>query len=159
MKISVTVLAIAVAFLCWAGTSLADLPQSSFIAPDPSAFLHGSSSPPNNSSSEIEPWFAVGVTNGDRSPDFVRRLRDASEKGNVTVQGFLGTLLVKGEGVPPDPGEGMRLLHSSAGNGCLPAMNELGYIYLEGHYGVPADPVEALKWIRPAAQSGWANAL
>src|SRR5207247_8509455 len=103
MKISVTVLAIAVAFLCWAGTSLADLPQSSFIAPDPSAFLHGSSSPPNNSSSEIEPSFAVGVTNGDRSPDFVRRPRDASQQGNATVQVSLDTLAVNDAGQRTHP--------------------------------------------------------
>ena len=57
-----------------------------------------------------------------------------------------------------DPNEGLRLLLTSATEGCVPAMSELGYIYLEGHYGVPVNRPEALKWIRLAANAGWANA-
>jgi len=126
-----------VVFLCCAGMLFADLPKSGLVPSDPAAFLHNLPSSPNKSSFEIEPWFAAGVTNGDRSPKFVQRLRDASAKGNAIVQGLLGLLLVKDEGIPPDATEGMRLLRSSAAQGCLPAMAELGYIYLGGTTGCP----------------------
>ena len=87
----------------------------------------------------------------------MQQLRGAGAT-NALVQGFLGMLLVQGDGIAVDLAEGLRLLRGSAAKGCLPAMNELGYINLEGHYGVPADRTEALKWIRSAAAHGWANA-
>ncbi len=37
-------------------------------------------------------------------------------------------------------------------------MSELGYIYLEGRFGIPMDRAEALKWNVSAAKGGWANA-
>src|SRR5690349_20776216 len=134
MKGKITSLcAVTVAFLCSHCRLFADLPKSDLEDSSPAGFLRNLPSGPNNSAVEIEPWFAAGVTNEDRSPEFVRKLREASAKGNAIVQGFLGVLLVKGEGIPPDAVEGVRLLRASAAHGCLPAMAELGYIYLEGH--------------------------
>src|SRR5437667_862936 len=95
--------------LCCTCNSLASLSKSIVIPSDRTAFL-------SHSSSEIEPWFAAGVTNNDRSPDFLRRLREASAGGNVCIEGYLGMLLVDGDGVPRDISEGTRLLRSSAKN-------------------------------------------
>jgi len=79
----------------------ANIPQStsSVIGSDPAAFLA-------KSFFEIEPWFAAGVTNNDRSPEFVQCLRDASATGNAIAQGFLGLLLVKGDVMPPEVAQG-----------------------------------------------------
>src|SRR5947207_10104707 len=98
------------AFLGLTDSLFADFQKSGLFAADPTAFLRTSPPERNDSSFKVEPWFAIGVTNGDRSPEFVLRLKDASAKGNAIVQGFLGTLLVKGDGVPTDTNEGMRLL-------------------------------------------------
>jgi len=105
----ISVLGTVLALLCGLCQSTADVPKStsSLVHSDIKAFLTAPSF-------EIEPWFAAGVTNGDRSPDFMQRMHAASAKGNAIVQGFLGMLLVKGEGVPSDVGHGMRLLHTSA---------------------------------------------
>src|SRR6266481_5385083 len=101
------------AFLGRTGPLFADFQKSGLFAADPTAFLRTPPPEPNDSSFKVEPWFVNGVTNGDRSPEFVLRLKDASAKGNAIVEGFLGTLLVKGDGVPTDTNEGMRLLRSS----------------------------------------------
>jgi|SRR5882672_10198875 len=87
-------LAVAVAVLCWPCKSLCDIPKSTstLIHSDPTTFL-------TQPSFEIEPWFAAGVTNNDRSPEFVQRLRDVGAT-NAVVQGFLGMLLVEGDGMP-----------------------------------------------------------
>ena len=138
-------------------TSLADFPRPSGTESGARTFLLEAARGTTNSPFKIEPWFVAGVTNEDRSPEFLGRLRAASESGNLVARGYLGMLLVKGDGVPRDGEEGIRLLRSSASMGCVAAMDQLGFVLLEGR-GVPADQVEALKWIRLAAVAGNNNA-
>src|SRR5688572_21707895 len=62
---------------------------------------------------------------------WIPRLREASEQGDPWAQGFLGHLLMEGNGIPQNVEQGFRLLRSSAGKHCLLAMQELGYRFLE----------------------------
>jgi hypothetical protein len=59
---------------------------------------------------KIEPWLAAGITNHDRSPEFLQHLQDATAQRNVLAEGYLGMLQVTGDGMPTNLNDGMRLL-------------------------------------------------
>src|SRR4051794_10535385 len=77
--------------LCLPSKILGNISQftSALIRSEPATFLEQTFG--------TETWFEVGVTNNDRSPEFIDRLRDASAT-NAPAQGYLGMLLVKGDG-------------------------------------------------------------
>lgn len=84
-------------------------------------------------------------------------LTRAAEAGHVEAQSVVGWLLLRGEGVPADPGEGVRWLRAAADQGHAGAQTNLGFAYESG-LGVDADPAEAVRLYRPAAAQGRAMA-
>jgi TPR repeat protein len=79
-----------------------------------------------------------------------RWLRTAAECGYRLAMVNLGSRLIAGEGVAPNPKEGERLLRNAAGRGSRIAMIKLG-IYLLSGLGVSRNREEGLRWLRRAA--------
>jgi TPR repeat protein len=86
------------------------------------------------------------------------RLRQESEHGNKAAQGLWGYFVVVQSQSPEDAANGLRLLRSSATNGFVPAMLNLGSLFRRGEY-VQRNDSEALHWFREAADKndpeGW----
>src|SRR5437868_2800796 len=66
--------------------------ERNLLAPDVRTFLITAGSQPSSprASLKIEPWLSAGVTNLDRSSEFLNRLRAAAAKSNLVAQSYLG---------------------------------------------------------------------
>ena len=116
---------------------------------------------------------AVGITAVDqtrqfnagwaafRSGDYATALRvwrPLAEHGHVKAQHNVGSMYLRGEGVPKDYAEAEKWTRKAAEQGRAVAQYNLGWMYLNG-LGVPRDHAEAAKWYRMAAEQKEAEAL
>ena len=83
--------------------------------------------------------------------------RNHAERGDPHAQLLLGDMYAKGEGVPEDDIEAVRLYRLAAEQGDVSAQFSLGFMYDKGE-GVAEDDVEALRWFLLAAEQGYAPA-
>jgi TPR repeat protein len=70
----------------------------------------------------------------------------AAERGHAEAQYSLGFMYLRGEGVTADSSTGLDWLRRSAGQGDESAIRLLADVYRDGHFGIPADAVEAHLW-------------
>ena len=87
----------------------------------------------------------------------LQELRPLAEQGDAVAQIALGAMYAKGNGVPLDDYEAVKLLRLAAEQGDAEAQTYLGVMYANGT-GVPQDDKEAVKWYRLAAEQGHAKA-
>lgn len=80
--------------------------------------------------------------------------RKAAEQGHAQAQSKLGGCYLAGEGVPKDYTQGFKLLLEASNEGCPEATNTIGWIYLNGWYGIKQNETEAIKWFLKAAEQG-----
>jgi hypothetical protein len=91
------------------------------------------------------------------TPDVMKRVRDAAERGDVLAQFRLGRAYEDGDGVLPDD-EQAHLWYRRAADQRLPAAEfAVGMDYARGR-GVQLDNEDAVKWVRRAATQGYALA-
>jgi TPR repeat protein len=69
-----------------------------------------------------------------------------ARSGNPYAQFMMGTMYLRGEGVPRDPGQAVRWFRQAADTGEPNSQGALGVLYKAGQ-GVSQDRVEAYKWI------------
>jgi len=74
----------------------------------------------------------------------LRLLGTLADQDNTYAERLLGTMYIKGRGVPQDYGLGMRWMRIAADKGLADAQNEMGILY----------EAEAVKWFRLAADQG-----
>ncbi|MBI5692856.1 MAG: sel1 repeat family protein [Verrucomicrobia bacterium] len=86
-------------------------------------------------------------------------LRAAVARGNPRAQAQLGEMLLRGDGVPRDDQEAVRLLEAAARSGHGGAAFRLGMLLSRGQAGVAEDPERALAYFRAAAAGGEAEAF
>jgi TPR repeat protein len=77
----------------------------------------------------------------------------SDEQGDAMVQGFLGRMYDKGQGVPQDYKEAVKWYRLSAEQGDAMAQGFLGMMYDKGQ-GVPQDYVQAYAWLNVATSQG-----
>lgn len=82
--------------------------------------------------------------------------RAAADTGDVAAQTALADLYFEGRGVPRDDAAGVRLLRAAAEEGHAPAQHRLGAYWW---FSVQNDPGEAARWVRRAADQGYAEAM
>ena len=87
----------------------------------------------------------------------VAACRRLAEAGVGTAQHNLGTLYVKGQGVPHDYAAAAAWFRKAADQGVVVAQTALGVLYLYG-LGVVQDSVQAYAWFTLAAARGSAAA-
>lgn len=80
------------------------------------------------------------------------------QSGDLEASYELGRALLRGEGVPRDHREALKLLGDAARAGHPGAMGAYGYMVAKG-LASTADPVEGLSWIRKAADLGVSSAV
>jgi hypothetical protein len=85
------------------------------------------------------------------------QLRAAAQSGDANAQFNLGTMYLKGRGVPQDYAQALSWFHKAAEQGNAFAQNNLGFMYYFGQ-GVPEDYAQAAYWYRKAAEQGVAMA-
>jgi TPR repeat protein len=93
----------------------------------------------------------------DDYPTALRIWRPLAKQGNASAQNGLGTMHLRGLGVPQDYAEAAKWYRKAAEQGHEKAQYSLGRIYRHGK-GVPHDYTEAVKWFRKAAEQGDADA-
>ncbi len=74
----------------------------------------------------------------------LRLWRPLAEQGDARAQNNLGSMYLKGLGVPQDNAEAAKWFRKAAEQGLAEAQNSLGSSYAEG-WGVPQDYAEAVK--------------
>jgi TPR repeat protein len=79
-----------------------------------------------------------------------------ARQGDAEAQWHLGSLYVRGEGVPQDDTEAAQWYRRAAEHGHVGAQGSLAMMYSSG-LGVPRDIREAAKWYREAAEHGDAD--
>jgi hypothetical protein len=91
--------------------------------------------------------YATGDWTGPRdtvlAADWYRR---AAERGHPDAQYNLGFMYLLGEGVQPNPNEGLPWLRRSADQGDEQATRLLADLFRNGSYGISADAEEADLW-------------
>jgi len=87
----------------------------------------------------------------------LQEFRPLAEQGDASAQNNLGFMYYKGQGVPQDNTEAVKLYRLAAEQGYAKAQYNLGVMYAKGR-GVPQDHEEALKWYRLSAEQGYAIA-
>jgi TPR repeat protein len=91
--------------------------------------------------------YATGDWTGPKDPALgAEWYRKAAERGHSNAQYNLGFMYLLGEGVPPDPEEGLRWLHRSADQGEGVSFRLLADLYRHGYYGVSLDIKQADHW-------------
>jgi TPR repeat protein len=83
--------------------------------------------------------------------------RKAAAQGNVGAQFSLGSLSLKGIGVPRDPAKAIEWYRKAADQGYAPAQYNLGAMYDSGQ-GVEKNYAAAVGWYRKAARQGHTEA-
>lgn len=86
-----------------------------------------------------------------------KTLQDKAESGNADAQYELGLAYEKGESVPKNYVEAIKMYHKAAEQGHAEAQFTLGRCYYNG-IGVKIDYAEAVKWYRMVADQGYAEA-
>lgn len=78
-------------------------------------------------------------------------LQQAVATGSPEARYQLAQLYEKGQGVAQDHARALELYQAAAARGHAAALNDLGFIYLQGELGQKADPDQALDYFRRAA--------
>ncbi|MEX3315016.1 caspase family protein [Sulfitobacter sp. PS-8MA] len=78
-------------------------------------------------------------------------LADAAEAGSPEARYLLAQLYEEGTGVTQDADRALTLYEEAAAEGYAPALNDLGFIYLQGELGQAADADLARDYFRRAA--------
>jgi TPR repeat protein len=121
--------------------------------------------------SKLEKYFSARPSNQEfgetsksdddsKSDEMASRIAELllpAETGDTDAQCDLGWIYSTGDGVEPDPTEGVKWYRAAAENGSSMAQYNLGIIYKNGH-GVAQDYAEASRWYRMAAEQGDADA-
>ena len=81
-------------------------------------------------------------------------LEPAAERGLADAQWMLGTLYLRGGGVPKDTALALALLRRAAERGSAGAAYQLGLTLLSGEIGFPPDRREGVLWVTRAAVRG-----
>jgi len=87
-----------------------------------------------------------------KQEDFATALHELlplAEHGDAAAQFYLGTMYLKGWGVPQDVAAAAQWSRRAATQGVAAAQYNLGMLYVRGE-GVPPDLVEAYKWLQLA---------
>jgi len=79
--------------------------------------------------------------------------RKAANAGNALGENNLADMYLRGEGVPQDYAEALRLFQKAANQGSTGARIKLGYMYANG-LGAKKDPETAYAWISAASTAG-----
>ncbi len=87
----------------------------------------------------------------------LREFKSLAEQGNADAQTYLGSMYIRGQGVPHDFAEALKWYRKAAVQGVPEAQYFLGMTYLQRH-GINHDEVKAVKWLRKAAEQGHAQA-
>jgi TPR repeat protein len=87
----------------------------------------------------------------------LRELRPLAEQGLVDAQFYLGTMYLRGQGVPENKTEAARWYRLAAERGLGIAQVSLGLMYDNGE-GMPENDAEAVRLYRLAAEQGYASA-
>ncbi|NIR59280.1 MAG: sel1 repeat family protein [Gammaproteobacteria bacterium] len=87
---------------------------------------------------------------------FKKRLEKA-EAGDAESQYEVGSMYLRGRGVPPDTAEAARWIRQAAEQDNTRAQAELGELYMEGE-GVSQDYAAARRWLSRAAEAGYPTA-
>jgi len=82
------------------------------------------------------------------------QFRAAAEKGNAYAERELAVLTEHGTGTPQDAAAALLLYRAAAAQGLAAAQADLGFDYQFGRLGLVADPVEAARLLRLAADQG-----
>jgi TPR repeat protein len=91
--------------------------------------------------------YATGDWTGPKDPALgAEWYRKAALSGHPDAEYNLGFMYLLGEGVPPDPEEGLRWLRRSADHGYGVSFRLLADLYRNGYYGVPVNIEEADRW-------------
>jgi len=98
--------------------------------------------------------FSQGPAN---TPDVVKRLRDAAERGDASAQFRLARAFEDGDGVPQDDEQAHLWYRKAADQRLASAEFAVGMDYWRGR-GVQPDQAEAIEWMRRAAIQGYALA-
>lgn len=83
----------------------------------------------------------------------IAELKQLAEGGDVEAQLRMGDALIKGNGIPKNPAEGIQWIRKAADQGAANAYHILGICYDIGE-GVPRDITQAVNWYRKAAEGG-----
>lgn len=83
----------------------------------------------------------------------VRTVRASAEVGDAESEAKLGSIYLRGRGVPQDYGEALRWYRKAAEQNSANGEVGVGAAYYHG-YGVPTDYVESMRWYRRAADQG-----
>ncbi len=99
--------------------------------------------------------FKAGVEADDRGDyaTILKKVRPLAEQGDADAQFVLGTMYLRGRGVPQDYNEAVRWYRLAAAQGFTMAQYNLGVSYAKGR-GVPEDYVQAHMWFSLAAAQG-----
>jgi len=91
-------------------------------------------------------------------PDAATRMKTllepAAGRGLADAQWMLGTLYLRGDGVPKDTPLALALLRRAAERGSAGAAYQLGLTLLSGDTGFPPDRREGVLWVTRAAVRG-----
>ena len=94
----------------------------------------------------------AAVNNGDYVTA-LRLLGTLADQDDTYAERLLGSMYIKGRGVPQDYALGMRWMRIAADKGMADAQNEVGILYQRG-LGAGRNEAEAVKWFRLAADQG-----
>jgi TPR repeat protein len=103
---------------------------------------------------------ACGVLRSQRDNDTNPELEACAARGDPEAQAWLGIWYLGAESGDTElsdaerEAEGLRLIQQAAQGGNGAAQNELGLAYLNGEFGLSADPTEALRWFGAADAAG-----
>jgi uncharacterized protein len=98
----------------------------------------------------------AAVNNGDYVTA-LRLLGTLADQDNTYAEHLLGTMYIRGRGVPQDYSLGMRWMRIAATKGLAVAQNEVGILYQRG-WGAERNEAEAARWFRLAADQGLVEA-
>ena len=87
----------------------------------------------------------------------LRKWRPLAEHGHVKAQHNIGSMYLRGEGVPKDYTTAEKWTRKAAEQGRAVSQYNLGWMYDNG-LGVPQDYAEAAKWYRMAAEQNESEA-
>lgn len=91
------------------------------------------------------------------SPDTLKNVSSAAERGDPNAQFALGVIYDAGNGVFQDPVEAVKWFRQAADKGHLDAQFRMGLAYAAGH-GVAQNDADALEWFRKAGEKGHTRA-
>ena len=88
----------------------------------------------------------------------IAEIQKEAEQGDAIAQKFLGSIYLKGRGVPQNSGKGVYWLQKSAEQGVFDAQFILGLIYYYGdEIDIPEDYAKAALWLQKAVEQDVAD--